>query len=420
MNTPKLCFDLTKASALKVLERLVEKAAVHQGKANCVLITHVLSTSEDYIKHVNRIFPVSLVIAIPYSAEKEVVERLQQQGFAVFLPDSVDAAFLEAGIQVEAVLQNNKTPLVVQEVGGYLAGYANKLSAYSHFIGIVEDTNNGHWRYADAGEQLAPVLSMAQSPIKDVEDTVIGDSVVYSTERIFREEFQCVMQGLRTGVIGYGKIGTSTAIGLKGRECPVSVYDIDPCKCLKARFEGYRINPLSELLEQSELIIGCTGKTSIREGDIGNIRDNAVLVSGSAKNEEFDLQAFDRVCRKEEISPIIWKYTQADGRCFYLLNRGTPVNFRDRSILGFILDMIYSELFLCMQYLVEGKAENGLRHSPEIIHNTVAQEWLSIYEPSFTSDEQDKVWTYPDSLVQAVTHTFRLQTGQVEDTAVNE
>jgi len=412
MNLP---YNIIKSSDLVVLKTLVKRCVKPNNTCQSVLITHVMPTAMPYIKLVNEIYPVALVIAIPYSADKETLQSLEASGISTFLPTSVEEAFLQAGPLVEDILKKNSTPLVVQEVGGYLAGYTEQLSNYPHFKGIVEDTNNGQWRYENAGQHKVPVVSMALSPIKDIEDTVIGDSVVYSTERIFREEFHAVIQGVRAGVIGYGKIGTSTSIALKGRESSVAIYDIDPCKCIQARFEGLRISPLAQLLSESELIIGCTGKTSIREENIQHIRDHSILVSGSAKNEEFDLVAFEKYCVREEISPIVWRYTQPDGRCFYLLNRGTPVNFRDRSILGYILDMIYSELFLCMGFIANDRASIGLQQSSSIIHNEVAKTWLKIYESGFSNDGTDNIWSFPESLSRALTQTFHLQTSMCTD-----
>lgn len=396
-------------SELKTLEYLVEKES-RRGIYRSILITHVLPTSEKYIELVNKIFPVSLLIAIPYSAHKDVLNRLESKGIPVYLPDSIDDAFLSSGPEIEKILQKSSDPIIVQEVGGYLAGYTKKLSEYPHFIGIVEDTNNGHWRYESAGVHNIPVLSMAQSPIKDIEDTVIGDGVVYSTEKIFREEFHAIIQGMRCGVIGYGKIGTSTSVALKGREATVAVYDIDPAKCIRAKFEGYSIMSLNRLLNQSELIIGCTGKTSVRAENINHIRNNAILVSASAKNEEFDLIAFDEYCNKEILSPVIWRYTRPDGGIFYLLNKGTPVNFRDNSILGSILDMIYSELFLCICEIAFEKYQPGLQKSPSKVHTEVAKTWLMLNNKNMYDDTDDKIWNFPFFIKENTTRTFMLQT----------
>jgi adenosylhomocysteinase len=403
--------NIVRSHELHVLRRLIRSHPCKQ-QCNCVLITHVLSTAESYIRSVNEVFRIVLVIAIPYSANLATIRALQASGIPVYLPESIDETFLCAGEKIRQILEQDETPLLVQEVGGYLAGCTNKLSCFSHFLGIVEDTNNGYWRYQLAGMHSMPILSMAQSPIKDIEDTVIGDSVIYSTERIFREEFNAIIQGVTSGVIGYGKIGTSTAIALKGRESSVSIYDIDPAKCIRARLEGHRVAPLKNILSESDLIIGCTGKTSVRAEDIRYIRDHAVLVSASAKSEEFDLFSFATECKREEINSVVWRYMQKDGRCFYLLNQGTPVNFRDRSILGYVLDMIYSELFLCMYSVAYDSLSPGLQHSPISIHTKVARTWLEVYEPAFANAVEDKIWNYPDSLSSALTHTFLLQTGQ--------
>lgn len=400
-------------NSLLTLEKLVSQSR-NSPKTHSVIITHVMPTAIGFIEMINQIFPVQLVIAIPYSADLSTLEYLKNKKFNCYLPSSVDDAFTSSGKLVEEILIKNSTPLLVQEVGGYLAGCTERLSSYSHFRGIVEDTNNGHWRYHSAGSHSCPVLSMAQSPLKDIEDTVIGDGVIYSVERIFRDEFDAILQGCRCGIIGYGKIGTSTAIALKGRKCEVATYDIDPSKNIRSRFDGYIIEPFHRLLENCDLIIGCTGKTSINEEDIPFIKNNAILASASAKDEEFDLKAFARVCSLEKINSAVWRYSRKDGSVFYLLNQGTPINFRDRSVLGSLLDMIYSELFVCMRELATVDHPKGLEHSPPHIHSLVAKTWLEIYEDNFHESPQDKIWSFPYSLEHSVPFTFKLQMGALK------
>ena len=402
----KFFANYTQGYQTKVLDSLIGEST--PSTCRCVLITHVLPTAKKFIESIHKIFPVSLVIAIPYSSDPATIEEVRKTGISVFLPDSTENAFLQAGPLVEELLKKDESPLFVQEVGGYLAGYTSILANNKNFFGIVEDTNNGHWRYVHAGPHDLPVVSMALSPIKDIEDTVIGDAVVYSLERVYREEFHSILQGTRAGVIGYGKIGCSAAIALKGRETSVSIYDVDPTKCIRAHFEGYRVLPLHKLLEQSELIVGCTGKTSIRKEDVHKIRHNSILVSASSKHEEFDLEALGEECVHEDLSPIVRRYVQRDGREFYLLNKGSPINFRDRSILGFILDMIYSELFLCMKLISQKSLSNGLHLSPSTIHAEVGKRWIGAYAHEFLSSPEDKIWGFPDTA--GLTSTFHLQT----------
>jgi adenosylhomocysteinase len=366
------------AKELPVFARLTDQAP-SKGDARSFLVTHVLTTAVKYITLLHDVYPVEAVVAIPYSSEKEAVEILRRAGINVIEPATVgDVSRIAANAVFEA-LQVSSIPLAAQEVGGYLAGFTNQLACFPHFRGIVEDTNNGHWNYERTAPHAVPILSIAQSPLKDIEDTLIGDAVVFSLERILREEFRAVIQGSSSGVIGYGKIGTSSAIAMRGRESAVSIYDINPTRSIRARFEGFAVRTLRDLLRQVDIVIGCTGKTSVTADDIAWMRDGAILVSASSKAHEFDLHGFARVCTVDEMSDVVTRYRCANGRSFYVLSRGTPVNFRDRSILGPVLDLVYSELFVAMRTLVTGCGVQGLSHTQDAVHKEVAWTWLHAY-----------------------------------------
>lgn len=385
-------------SSLPALKSLVSTVS-NPGTVHSVLVAHVLHTAIEFIETVHSIFPVQSVIAVPYSADMEAVEELRSRGFKVIVPDSVPDTFIKAYEETKLALEADATPLIVQEVGGYLAKYIKDLVLFDHFVGVVEDTNNGHWRYEQHEPHDRPIISMAQSPLKDVEDTIIGDAVVFSIERIFREESAAILQGARCGVVGFGKIGTSTAVGLKGREAVVSIYDINPTKDMRAKVEGFFPLPLHELLQRCDLIVGATGQTSIRLPDMEHIRNGAMLVSASSKNIEFALSDFEANCASvEEVNAVTKKYTQKNGNFFYVLNNGTPINFRDKSILGTILDMIYCELFVCMRELVDGNVTSGLHHSPPYVQDEVAKAWVKNHSPTFSKYPNEKIWDYPDSL----------------------
>lgn len=71
------------------------------------------------------------------------------------------------------------------DVGGYFAGVLDHLCAQfsGKIAGVVEDTENGHQRYAELDKLPCPVFSVARSPLKDPEDYLVGQSVVFSTDR---------------------------------------------------------------------------------------------------------------------------------------------------------------------------------------------------------------------------------------------
>ena len=382
---------------LFALKKLASSGPNPEG-IRSVLVAHVLHTAVEYVEVINSVFPISAIIAVPYSADGDAVAALRQKGFNVVVPNDVPDTYVKAFEESKKALEETDRPLIIQEVGGYLSKVTDELTTYPNFLGIVEDTNNGHWRYEQNGPHKCPILSMAQSPLKDVEDTIIGDAVVYSVERILRDEFASIMQGARCGVIGYGKIGTSNAFALKGREAVVSVYDIDPAKNMRAKVEGFFPKPLHDMLPEADLIIGATGQTSIRLDDMPHIKNGAILASASSKRLEFALDDFAKECVVEEVSSLITKYTQRNDSIFYVLNDGKPVNFRDNSILGTILDMIYSELFVCMREVANKNFPAGLHHSPPAVQNEVAKAWLMEHDANFKKYSDEKVWTYPESL----------------------
>ncbi|MEQ1515905.1 MAG: NAD(P)-dependent oxidoreductase [Usitatibacteraceae bacterium] len=382
---------------LPALQELA-KTVTDPGRVRSVLITHVLRTAVAYADIINAVYPVSAIIAISYSADPEAVRRLREKGYNVIVPATVSEMFPACEQAVVEALEASDQPLLVQEVGGYLAKYSERLGKYAHFLGVVEDTNNGHWAYERTKPHSKPVLSMARSPLKDVEDTIIGDAVLFSIERVVRENFGSVLQGSRSAVIGFGKIGTSTAVALRGRESVVSIYDINPAKNMRARVEGFFPAPLKSVLAEADLVVGCTGQTSVRLVDMEHIKDGCVLASASSKDYEFDLKGFASVCQVDKIDSVTARYRQPNGKSFYILLDGTPINFRDGSILGTILDMIYCELLVCMRYVAEGKAPVDLSNSPPAVQNEVAKAWLRAHSEDFAEATDDKVWTYPESL----------------------
>ena len=318
------------------------------------------------------------IIPIAFSYNPITLNKLKKR-FNVIVPSSITETFTLASRVVKELLEKNNSPLVIHEVGGYLAAHTDDLSQYKHFLGIVEGTNNGLWNYEKKGYHQCPILTIAESPLKDIEAGLIGDGIVYSLERILREEFKMVLQGEKSAVIGFGRIGSSAATALRGRESCVSVYDINPVRNIYARFEGYNVLTPEKILCSCSVIVGCTGVTSILAEHIALLKPNASLVSGSSKTIEFDLDGFKRICEIEEVSDVVQRYIRDDGTSFFLLAKGTPVNFRDKSVLGSVLDLIYSEAYICLRELINGNVPPGLNRSFPYIHQEVASVWMKYH-----------------------------------------
>jgi S-adenosylhomocysteine hydrolase len=393
---------------LRVLRALAEETK-NEDDTHCVILQHIIPTTIEYIDRVNSVYPVDLIIAIVYSVDETTVDQLRAKGYTVYVPIDIDDMLNNSWKLVVEILERSSHPLMIQEVGGYFSDWTAELGKYKHFKGCVEDTNNGLWRYQSSEPLGVPVISMADSPLKQVEDALIGDACVYSLEKVMRTQMASILQGLRVGVVGWGRIGKACAGAFSGRAAIVSVYDINPIVNMLAYAEGYYPMPLKEMLNEVDVVMGCSGRRSIRTADLHDIKDRSILCSASSKDIEFDLKGFSESCDIEDLTEetqrlesrcAIRKYTvRKTGKRFYVLKRGTPIDFLDMPLQGAILDCTCSELFVCMRELATNPHDPGIISLTDDLQIRVAQEWLRIHSDTFTDESvrQDKTFLYPES-----------------------
>jgi adenosylhomocysteinase len=131
--------------------------------------------------------------------------------------------------------------LVLLDVGGYFASaLAHVCARFSgELVGVVEDTENGHRRYAALEKIPCPVFGVARSPLKDPEDFLVGQSITFSAEALIRS-WGDILNGRNAAVIGYGKLGRSIATMLHAKHVVVTVFDCDPVKRAQALSQGFR------------------------------------------------------------------------------------------------------------------------------------------------------------------------------------
>lgn len=392
---------------MKVLKDLADKTN-NPDNVHSIILQHVLPTTIEYIEIVNKVYPVELIISIVYSNNDDTVKILQKKGYNVIVPSSIDYMKNELWKDVVKVIEKCKNPIVFQEVGGYMSEWTKELAQFGNLRGCVEDTKNGLWRYQQAekeGKLHAPVLSMADTALKRVEDSLIGDACVYSLEKVMRTQLSSILDGIRCGVIGWGNIGKSCASAFEGRNAVVSIYDINPVVNMLGFGRGFYPMPLAQLLQESDIVMGCSGRRSVRVADLHDIKNGAILCSASSKDIEFDLVGFSKFCKVEDITPQgdvcpIQKYTiQETGKFFYVLKYGTPIDFLDNPLQGSVLDCTFSELFVCMRELASKKYPSEVVELADELQLPVAKQWLKTYAETFSTKEAetDKAFFFPES-----------------------
>lgn len=343
-----------------------------------VFVTHVLDTAVRFVELVASTADIAAVVAIPYSTTVAARDKLCTQFDLLEPVTAADMMIAVSDAVRSALTQSAERSVIVQEIGGYCASQIAQLARRTNFGGVVEDTMQGHWRYQAIGNLACPVLTIAESPLKALENRQVGRAIAYSLETILRSRFFRIPVETRIGVLGYGGIGEGTAASLTGIGARVSVYDPNPIRMARAFVEGLDAQDREPVLRKSDVLIGVSGQRSISVDDVALLKDGAILGSGSSKRVEIDVDglyaAADEVCTDSGLTRLM-----IGGKTLWLLNDGTPINFADQGVLGHVLDLVYTELYMCIRKLSEGECEPGLQTLDTVEQQAIAHVWRQIY-----------------------------------------
>ncbi|MGN6188972.1 MAG: NAD(P)-dependent oxidoreductase [Conexibacter sp.] len=352
-------------------------AAYPCAPSRLVLITHLLDTAIPFVDAIRNGAELAHLLAIPYSVVPAALAHVSEQ-MPVTVPASVSEIPTRARDEILALCLDGDSPVVVQEIGGYCAGVLDDLVAMPNFGGIVEDTKQGHWAYQQRSTLPCPVLTIADSPLKALEDRQVGRAISHALDTIMRRHFFRLLAELRIGILGYGGIGEATAASLASAGARVSVFDTCNISMARAVMAGYAAPSRETLLRTSDVIVGVSGHRSVGIADLPLLKDGAVLVSGSSKQVEFDICALSEHGRVSIDAPPVRQY-ELHGKRVFLLNDGMPINFLEQSVLGRVLDLVYTELYMCVRELSLGSAEPGLRRLPTEAQREIAEVWRAYH-----------------------------------------
>lgn len=306
-----------------------------------------------WVQHVETL----AVISIPYSEVKSVKEGLAQHT-EVISPSSVS--------EIPTILEQLATKwsqkkIILVEIGGYSSYVSDKLS---NVVLSIEDTNQGHWNQINSKKRRDyPVVSMAQSEVKKLENRVVGESIVSTSEKLLGAhipERKLPVQNI--GTLSYGGIGSSVCLALRKRGLAHKVYDNDPMKLSFAYSDGYTIAKRETILSESDIIIGSTGKNSVTAKDIALLKDGAVLISGSSKQIEF-FDLFMNATKVKGRDNELFQEYEYKGKRFTLVNQGQPINFLEQ-VPPEIFEPQLSAIISCVKYGLENTLTNDVHSLP--------------------------------------------------------
>jgi len=372
----------------------VIKIASYPRRSASVVVTHILPDSRSYLEALSAVSFIQAVIPKPKSIVGEILASIKNQFNIV----NLTREDISGGKKLFKILDQFKGEFTLYDIGGYFSLLANALAKRykGRILGIIEDTENGYEKYRsiDADSPLLlPVVSVARSPLKDTEDFLVGQSVLFSADAIIRE---CgdLIQYMNCGVIGFGKIGRSIAHHLLLRGIKPSVYDSNPIRHIHARNQLCETPGREQILRESDVLFSATGKQALSTLEFRDLKAGCFVFSVTSSDDEFNTKFLDGDYRPDEIAPHVFRYSRT-GHHFYLVNQGNAVNFLHKAVLGSFIHLVRAEMIFAGACLMRNEFKPGLNELKEEQRKIVAQAWLDVFnggrKPSTQFEIKDKL-----------------------------
>lgn len=319
-------------------------------------IDSVLVVMHANVEFVNFLTALGSVIriagVIPKASSKKFanIEYLKKQ-YPVFNIDrreilSSPKKFIKT---IGCLIKNDR--FVIIDMGGYFSHVALDLTKKfnEQIIGIVEDTENGHQKYdtlikqRSSSDNLPPVISVARSPLKEPEDYLVGQAIVFSAEAIMRAH-GLILLGKRVGVIGFGKIGRSIAFSLLSRGARVDVFDTNPILLATALSLGFHTSSRVDFLKTVDILFCATGNKSLAVADGDYFKNGLHVFCATSSDDELS------ACLRHKIdvaSTPFKKHTRKvclGNKYMYIHNEGNSVNFVHGAVVDSFIELVQGEI----------------------------------------------------------------------------
>lgn len=256
-----------------------------------------------------------------YSSNRSVWQEMYQDGIQVFSLSFFFESHLAFDEQFHHILVQflkhvrsrvdfskfNKV-ILIDDGGQFLTLSRTFFTGYKNIVGI-EQTTSGYEKIK-FGALLFPIINVARSQAKLIyESPMIAEAILKKALKhliVVKYAFKRIL------IIGYGAIGSAIHAALK-KDYEVQIYD----KNLHQKEIDFK-----EHLQTADMIIGCTGETSIPFSKYKYLKKGCVLVSASSSDREFDAV---HIRKKSKNIKSCHDDVEVEG--ITLLNCGFPINF---------------------------------------------------------------------------------------------
>jgi hypothetical protein len=342
---------------------------------------HILPSSYEFIKHLAYIAGPenTFILEKPYSTIPSAYRKVAESGGHTFqlhidphmpydfsIKRGVDYFWHE--ITAHARATHIKKIVVVSDGADALLSPSIEELRGVEIVG-VEQTMRGLRRLLEVNSGL-PVISIANSHAKKhYESPFIADAMLRKMESC-----GLIDPHLRYGVIGGGNIGREIRRSLHSARIRPFVYDI------VTKAPTRQAQTLEKLVENSDVIIGTTGRDSLRGMHIQRLKGHKKFISASSSNLEFGYLFDLGRAYSNTFEDVLFSLTDACSA--QIVNGGYPINF-DRTIEWEAQTDIQLTRALLYAAVFEALTSRPLKHrvaplAPEL-EAAVLDAWLNTY-----------------------------------------
>ena len=232
---------------------------------------------------------------------------------------------------LNAPTDNKEMAIIMDRIKAVVAADAGRFERMAKKIrGVSEETTTGVHRLYQMmqnGELLFPAINVNDSVTKSKFDNLYGcrESLVDGIKRAT----DIMVAGKIALVCGYGDVGKGSAHSLRGLGARVIVTEIDPICALQAAMEGFEVTTMEAACSQGDIFVTATGCCDVVTGaHMEKMKDGAIVCNIGHFDSEINVAYLENTptCKKDQIKPLVDKWTMASGNAILMLAEGRLVN----------------------------------------------------------------------------------------------
>ena len=268
-----------------------------------------------------------------FSTQDHAAAAVAKRGVPVFAWKGETDAEYDWCIEQTLIFPDGQPLNMIVDDGGDLT-LAVHSPKFAHLLGgirgLSEETTTGvHRLYQmfERGELKVPAINVNDSVTKSKFDNLYGcrESLADGIKRAT----DVMIAGKVVVVNGYGEVGKGCAHSMRSYGARVLVTEIDPICALQAAMEGFEVTTMDSAADRGNIFVTATGCCDIVTIDhMARMPNDAIVCNIGHFDCEInvaDLEAYPGI-KKEEIKPLVDRYTFPDGHSIILLAQGRLVN----------------------------------------------------------------------------------------------